>query len=177
METKTTVKFFSIMDWEKEQDYLRRMHRQGWKFVRVSALGLYHFVKCEPEDVVYQIDYNKDGSEHREEYVKLFADCGWEYLQDYMGYSYFRRPASEAAGAEEIFCDDASRFQMLERVAKGRVLPLFAIFSCVILPGLFRSLAQGEVFLSAVFGVITGVYFYIFLRFLWRYRQMKDRNG
>ena len=29
METKTTVKFFSIMDWEKEQDYLRRMHRQG----------------------------------------------------------------------------------------------------------------------------------------------------
>ena len=110
------MKFFSIMDWEKEQDYLRRMHQQGWKFVRVSALGLYHFVKCEPEDVVYQIDYNKDGSEH-------------------------------------------------------------AVFSCVILPGLFRSLAQGEVFLSAVFGVITGVYFYIFLRFLWRYRQMKDRNG
>lgn len=47
----------------------------------------------------------------------------------------------------------------------------------MILPGLFRSLAQGEVFLSSVFGVITGVYFYIFLRFLWRYRQMKDRNG
>ena len=29
METKTTVKFFSVVDWEKEQDYLREMHRRA----------------------------------------------------------------------------------------------------------------------------------------------------
>lgn len=89
METKKAVKFFSVVDWEKEQNYLREMHRQGWKFVRLTALGVYHFEKCEPEDVIYQLDYNADGLAHKEEYVQLFADCGWEYLQDYLGYRLF----------------------------------------------------------------------------------------
>ena len=119
MEMKTTVKFFSVVDWEEEQNYLREMHRRGWKFVRLTALCFYHFVKCEPEDVIYQLDYNADGVEHKDEYVQLFADCGWEYLQDYMGYSYFRKSASQTEGAEEIFCDDASRLQMFERVGRG----------------------------------------------------------
>ena len=108
METKKAVKFFSVVDWEKEQNYLRKMHQQGWKFVRLTALCVYHFEKCEPEDVIYQLDYNADGLAHKEEYMQLFADCGWEYLQDYLGYSYFRKSASQTDGAEEIFCDDAS---------------------------------------------------------------------
>ena len=31
--------------------------------------------------MIYQIDYNKDGIAHKDEYVKIFSDCGWEYLQ------------------------------------------------------------------------------------------------
>ena len=176
METKTTVKFFSVVDWEKEQDYLRQMHRQGWKFVRLTALCFYHFVKCEPEDVIYQLDYNADGVEHKDEYVQLFADCGWEYLQDYMGYSYFRKSASQTEGAEEIFCDDASRLQMFERVGRGRMLPLLVIFLCVMLPGLLRSIAHGEGVLVVMLGVIVGLYIYLFVRFLCRYRRLRDRN-
>ena len=45
METKKAVKFFSVVDWEKEQNYLREMHRHGWKFVRLTALDVYHFEK------------------------------------------------------------------------------------------------------------------------------------
>lgn len=158
METKKAVKFFSVVDWEKEQNYLREMHRQGWKFVRLTALGVYHFEKCEPEDVIYQLDYNADGLAHKEEYVQLFADCGWEYLQDYLGYSYFRKSASQTDGAEEIFCDDASRLQLLERVGRGRMLPMLVIFLCVMLPGLLRSIAQGEGVLAALLGIIVGMY-------------------
>ena len=176
METKRTVKFFSVVDWEKEQDYLREMHRQGWKFVRLTALCVYHFEKCEPEDVIYQLDYNADGAGAKEDYVKLFADCGWEYLQDYMGYSYFRKSASQTDGAEKIFCDDASRLQLLERVGRGRMLPMLVIFLCVMLPGLLRSIAQGEGFLAAMLGVIVALYIYLFARFFCRYRQIKDRN-
>ena len=176
METKTTVKFFSVVDWEKEQEYLRQMHRQGWKFVRLTALCVYHFVKCEPEDVIYQLDYNVDGVEHKEEYVQLFADCGWEYLQDYMGYSYVRKSASQTDGAEEIFCDDASRLQMFERVGRGRMLPLLVIFLCVMLPGLLRSIAHGEGVLVVMLGIIVGLYTYLFARFLCCYRRLRDRS-
>ena len=54
-----------------------------------------------------------------------------------MGYSYFRKPVSEMQGEEEhIFCDDESKMEMIERVIKGRMLPLVIIFFCVIIPQL-----------------------------------------
>ena len=131
---KKTFKYFTIFEYEKEQNYLRAMHQAGWKFVRVSGLCVYHFEKCVPEDVIYQLDYNRDGIAHKDEYVKMFSDCGWEYLQDYTGYSYFRKPIAEMDGEEEIFCDDASRLDMMKRVFQGRMIPLFIIFFLLILP-------------------------------------------
>lgn len=68
METKIQTKFFTIFDYEKEQDYLREMHKSGWKFMKVKGLGKYHFEKCFPQDVVYQLDYNQDGLTHKNEY-------------------------------------------------------------------------------------------------------------
>ena len=91
---KTEFRFFTVPEWEKEQDYLRRRHQEGWRFVRLNFFGLYHFERCAPEDVVYQLDYNPEGLAHRDEYVQMFRDCGWEYLQDYLGYSYFRKAAA-----------------------------------------------------------------------------------
>ena len=83
---------------------------------------------------------------------------------------------SQTNGAEEIFCDDASRLQLLERVGRGRMLPMLVIFLCVMLPGLLRSIAQGEGVLAALLGIIVGLYIYFFARFFCRYRQIKDRN-
>ena len=123
MKTFKKYKYFSIFNYQKEQDYLREMHRQGWRFVKVTGIGIYHFEECEPADVIYQLDYNQEGSAHQDEYIQMFADCGWEYLQDYMGYSYFRKPASECDGSEEIFCDDESRLEMMNRIYKGRFCP------------------------------------------------------
>ena len=56
-ETKTCFRFFSIMDYEKEADFLREMHKKGGN-LKVSLLGFYEFEAREPEDVVYQLDYN-----------------------------------------------------------------------------------------------------------------------
>ena len=95
MKTKKEYKYFSIFSYEKEQDYLREMHQHGWRFVKVTGFGVYHFEECEPADVIYQLDYNQEGLSHKTEYVQMFNDCGWEYIQDYAGYCYFRKPASE----------------------------------------------------------------------------------
>ena len=103
MKTKKQYKYFTIFDYEKEQVYLQNMHKEGWKFVKVSGFGTYHFVECTPENVVYQLDYNQEGLANKAEYVQMFNDCGWEYIQDYAGYSYFRKPAADMNGAEEIF--------------------------------------------------------------------------
>jgi len=64
MKTKKQYKYFSIFNHEKEQDYLREMHKQGWKFIKVTGLGVYHFEECEPQDVVYNL-----------EFAELIAEC------------------------------------------------------------------------------------------------------
>ena len=115
MEKKKVFKFFTIFEYEEEQTYLRQMHQSGWKFIQVSGLCYYHFERCEPEDVIYQLDYNPEGIAHKAEYVQMFNDCGWEYLQDYLGYSYFRKAVSENGAEEEIFCDKESRLQGRKR--------------------------------------------------------------
>lgn len=137
-DTKTQLRFFSVPEWRKEENYLREQHKNGWEFVRVSGLGLYHFKRCAPQDVVYQLDYNADSTKQKSEYIQMFSDCGWEYLQNYAGYSYFRKAASEMGETEEgIFCDDASRLDMMKRVFVGRMTPLLVIFFCTILPQIF----------------------------------------
>ena len=134
-DTKTEFKYFSILEWKKEEKYLREQHKNGWEFVSVNSIGLYHFKKCTPQDVIYQLDYNPESVTQKNEYVQMFQDCGWEYLQNYVGYSYFRKAASEMDGTEEeIFCDNASRLDMMKRVYKQRMIPLVCSFFLIIIP-------------------------------------------
>ena len=178
MKTKKQFKFFTIFEYEKEEDYLRDMHKRGWKFVKVTGLGVYHFEECEPQDVVYQLDYNREGLEHKEEYVKMFGDCGWEYIQDYAGFSYFRKPADLMNGDEEIFCDDESRLQMMERIYKGRLLPLGILFFACLLPQFFLNLLSfGNYTATVVLGMVIGLYIGIFAAFAIKYFRYKHRGG
>jgi hypothetical protein len=176
METKKQFKYFSIFSYEKEQEYLDQMHRSGWKFVKVSGLGMYHFEKCQPQSVAYRLDYNKEGLAHKEEYVKLYSDCGWEYIQDYAGYSYFRKPEADMVGNEEIFCDESSRQAMLDRVYKGRVLPLFVLFSACILPQFVLQLIGGEYMLAAIMGTLVAIYSAFFGYSAVHYHRKKSKG-
>lgn len=176
METKKTLKFFTITEYEKEQDYLRQMHKAGWKFVKVSGFCVYHFEKCTPEDVIYQLDYNQEGIAHKEEYITMFQDCGWEYLQDYVGYSYFRKPASEANGAEEIFCDNSSRVQMMDRIFKGKILPLAAIFLLILVPTFIRNINIADYVNAGCLGAVILLYLVIFASFYSKYYKFKNKK-
>lgn len=177
-DTKTELKLFTITQWKQEQEYLRDRHNNGWRFIKVNFPGLYHFEKCEPEDVTYQLDYNPEGIAHKDEYVQMFRDCGWEYLQDYVGYSYFRKPVSEMNGNEEIFCDDASRLDMMKRVFRQRLIPLIVIFYCIILPQIYShshhlNYLSGRIF-TGIFAFLGILYLILFTAFaiqFWKYHK------
>lgn len=180
---KRELKFFSVPQWKKEEAYLREQHKQGWKFVKVTGLGLYHFQKCEPQDVVYQLDYNPTSTSGNSEYFQLFRDCGWEYIQNYMGYSYFRKNVSDMNGTEEeIFCDDASRLDMMKRVFTRRMIPLLVIFFCIIIPQLFMQSHSHTAFslgLTIVYWVMFCLYLGIFILFaipFWNYYKSTRKN-
>lgn len=96
METKQEFRYFTITEYDKEQQYLSKRHKEGWKFSAVTGIGQYHFEQCEPEEVVYQLDYNQEGNINQEE--------------------------------EEIFFDDSSKLEMMQRIFKGRMIPMFIVF-------------------------------------------------
>lgn len=175
-EEKKELRFFSIAAWKKEEAYLRMQHLTGWRLTGVTSAGVYHFKKCEPEDVIYQLDYNPDGLAHKDEYVEMFRDCGWEYLQDFAGYSYFRKPVSKMHGQEEIFCDDESRLDMIERVYRWRILPLTLLFLAGLLPSLlfniFSASPYSEIFVF-VLSVACIIYATVLCSLGYQYRKCR----
>lgn len=176
MGTKKEFKWFTIFEYEKEQEYLREMHKKGWRLVKVTGIGMYYFESCQPEDVIYQLDYNKEGAEYREEYVQMFQDCGWEYLLDFVGYSYFRKPVAEMNGEESIFCDDESRLEMMQRVFKGRMIPILLLFAFIVLPQfLVNVFVQLRLGMAMCYGALIVLYLSIFVTYIVKYSVYKKR--
>lgn len=177
---KVVFKVFTIPQYRQEEEFLSSMHREGWRLAKITFPGFYHFEKCVPRKVTYRLDYNQDGARNKTEYVQMFSDCGWDYLFDFTGYSYFCKEG-KCNREEEIFCDDASRLDMMKRVFKGRIVPLIILFGCVILPQLFMntlgygggSSLQGA--LSIVFLLLAVLYLAIFSVTAYQFYQYEKR--
>ncbi len=175
--TKKEFKWFNITQYKQEEEYLSSMHRNGWKFIKVVFPGLYYFRKCKPENVTYRLDYNQEGIANKAEYVQIFSDCGWEYLFDFAGYSYFCKASEEAGDNEEIFCDDESKFDMMKRVYRGRIVPLIVLFFAIILPQFVMNVlgyGGGSIvqdILSVTFLVLAVLYLCLFCIFTVQFHQ------
>lgn len=168
--TKTEFKWFTIPQYKREEEYLRNMHKKGWALSHIRFPGFYHFTECTPEDVVYQLDYNPDGSKSKSEYIQMFSDLGWEYLFEFVGYSYFKKPVqqmdSNIEHTEEIFCDDESRLEMMKRIFQGRVYPLLIIFFALIIPQLFmQTLHSGDHIMPKGISIAYFLMFFMYMLF------------
>ena len=172
---KKEFRWFNIMEYEKEEKYMSKRHQEGWKFKRVTFPGVYTFERCESEKVIYQLDYNKEGIKHQMEYVRMFEDCGWEYLTEFAGYNYFRKPADRMLQDEEIFCDDISRLDMVKRIFWGRVIPLIVILCGLIQQFYISSTDHSEHGLLPVWVVLLVIYVITFLQFAVKYFTFRNR--
>lgn len=132
-------KMFNVMQYDLEEDYLRKMHRQGYAFDRISGFYRYHFKKAVPQDVVYKLDYPGSFASQadKNDYLQLFKDAGWEYLGDYNHYTYFRKVVSPKENME-IFSDDDSKLRMIHRIILARVLPVFSLYLAIVVPEMFN---------------------------------------
>ena len=175
MKTKKEFKYFTIMDHKKEEIYLREMHKRGWKFVRVGGLGVYHFEECKPADVIYQLDYKPKSKESDDEYLQMFRDCGWDYMQEYAGFRYFKKSAESMSGEENIFSDDESRADMMDRVYKNRLLPILWIFFLCLIPQFVINLSSQRYGVAVIYGVLLTIYAIVLVHCMVKYRNMKRK--
>lgn len=138
--TETVCRFFTIADYIEEEKWLREQHRAGRKLVGIRLPCFYIFESCEPEDVIYRLDYKN--SDYSEEYLGMYRDFGWEFFARCAGWLYFRKPAAaaETEGDGELFSDNASRLDMITHIVKTRLLPVTVLFLGCTLPNMLRVL-------------------------------------
>lgn len=112
----------TFMPWkfEEEQKWLEEQAREGWLLEKKSFT--YHFVKAEPQDMVYRVDYFSITKKKKDEYIAIFAESGWELVHSSAGWHYFRIPAEEFD--TDIYSDTQSRIDQLKRINQD----IFGIF-------------------------------------------------
>ncbi len=176
-ERKTWMRFFTIADYEEEEQWLRAQHKSGWKLVKTVLPCFYIFERCTPEDVVYRLDYRN--CTENGDYLQIFRDYGWEYFNRCMGWLYFRKPVAETDTEQdsEIFSDDVSRLDMLSHVINTRMLPLVIIFLCCLLPNFLRSSDEPTSSVFIAFGVLMLLYLYLFAHCGLKLRRLRKKYG
>lgn len=175
--SKLFIRLFTIADYEEEEIWLREQQKKGLRLVKMVPPCFYTFEEVTPEDVVYRLDYqNKEADE---DCKKLYADFGWEYAGRCAGWNYFRKPSAEIESEEEseIFSDNDSKLDMLQKIITTRMLPLMIIFLCCIIPNLMRTRggSTGDYIITGVFMVLALIYIYLFVHCGTKLRRLKEK--
>ena len=191
MEKKVVYRICTIADYDREALYLREMHAQGWKLKEVSYSNLvvavkYTFEKCQPEQVVYQLDFYPMKKSERAFYLQLFKDCGWEHITNFNSFSYFRKLHSgiESDAEFEIYNDAAGKLAVVKRILTMRMLPIFLLFLALL--QVFSKLLSGRgyfswgMFLIVIIDCTLLIVFaiqisYIFWRLFQKWKELSDK--
>lgn len=138
--TKTKIKIYTIADYKQEEKWLEDEQKKGWKLIKIKFPFFYVFEESIPEKIVYQLEYKNEAI--TEDYIQLYADYGWEYLDSLYGWNYFRKLENSAVleNDSKIFSDAESKVNMINKIFKTRMLPILVIFLGIVVPVLFSSL-------------------------------------
>ena len=180
--TKTLFRFFTLFEYEEEEAFLENQHKNGWKAIGYKLPGFYKFEKCEPDEVTYRIDFTNENGAKNPEYRQMFADNDWEFLWSVNGFSIFRKvPTSVNESNNEIFTDNASKLQMLQKIHQRRLLPLITIFLCAVLPNFVKGIngefgrSGSELSLTVIFGIMFILYTYVFIKSFVKIKKLKEK--
>ncbi|WP_240415938.1 DUF2812 domain-containing protein [Paenibacillus periandrae] len=127
-------KFKFFINFDKEEEWLNEMARQGYIFTGKS-FG-YKFQPAKPEHAAIKMDYRKfKKTADFEDYRALFEDSGWKHIAGTKssGAQYFKN--SGAHGSEDIFSDTDSKAARYKRISEiwvstaTALIPLFVVLT------------------------------------------------
>ena len=110
MNSRVEFRIFTIVDLDKEEEYLHEMHLKGWRY-RTSRFGLFYFDQCQPDDVIYRIYDSRFLKKHKHE-LQDFRDRGWELIET--GFcSILRKPASDILSEDQVYMSKGLRWEVV----------------------------------------------------------------
>lgn len=156
MSTIKKFKWFWAWDDEKEEAWLTQMAKNGHHLKSIDFPGLYTFDIGASRNYVYRLDFNADRNAYRE-YLQLFQDDGWEHVDEYGSWQYFRTEA-DAGEKPEIFTDNES---------KGKKYSRILFFLIIFMPIYIILLTRINQASSTFYKIFTFVIFLFFLLYMY----------
>lgn len=114
MERKTIRKWFWAWDFDKEEEWLENMARNGWVLDGVGFCT-YHFIKTEPGEYSVRLQYLPIAEENTD-YTNLLEESGAERVGRMVQWVYYRKKTAD--GPFQLFSDLDSRITHLDKIAK-----------------------------------------------------------
>ena len=164
MVSRVEFRIFTILNLDKEEEYLHEMHLKGWKYGR-NCFGFFYFDQCQPEDVIYRIYDSRFLKKYKHE-LQDFRDRGWELIET--GFcSILRKPASDTLSEDQVYMSKELRWEVM----RSRFRSCTATFSggLVVCMSLFRE------DLSMSFFIIFALYAFMISYLIYGYFRLKRK--
>ncbi|WP_438434093.1 DUF2812 domain-containing protein [Gorillibacterium sp. sgz500922] len=106
-------------DFRKEEEWINRCSEEGYQMDKIG-LTRRRFRRDAEHRYVYRYDLQDfkvtDRSKFKQ-YLALYADAGWDYVDSFLWWHCFRKPYEEGVG-EELYTDWASRRDFFSRIIR-----------------------------------------------------------
>ena len=110
MNSKLQFRIFTILDLDKEEEYLHEIHLKGWRY-KTSRFGLFYFDQCQPDDVIYRIYDSRFLKKYKHE-LQDFRDRGWELIGA-GSCSILRKPAYDILSEDRVYISNNLRWEVM----------------------------------------------------------------
>ncbi len=159
-EIKRTWRFFTVADYEKEEQYINEMAREGW---HLTAVGFcrYIFRRGEPGAYIYKLDMveRTASDEVKESYFNFLTECDIRIVGEFKEWIYLQKAAS--SGPFEMEDNTYAKLRHLNKIYSFtirtlcRLLRGFTIVACIAL--ILLALNLWPSLDDELSGVITGI--------------------
>ena len=166
MKSKAQFRIFTIVDLDKEEEYLHEMHLKGWRY-RTSCFGFFYFDQCQPEDIIYRIYDSRFLKKYKHELQDL-RNRGWELIET-GSCSILRKSSSDLLPEDQVYMSNTRRWEVMRSRFRSCTATFLGGF--VVCMSLFREeLSQSFFVIFALYAFIISYPFYGFFRLRRKYR-------
>ena len=164
MSSRVEFRIFTILDLDKEEEYLHEMHLKGWKY-RTSRFGFFYFDQCQPDDVIYCIYDSRFLKKYKHE-LQDFRDRGWELIGA-GSCSILRKSSSDLLPEDQVYLSKGLRWE----VVRYRLRSCTATF----LGGFVVCMSLFKEELSMSFFIIFLLYAFLISYLIYGYFRLKRK--
>ena len=164
MKNKLQFRMFTILDLDKEEEYLHEMHLKGWKY-RTSRFGLFYFDQCQPDDVIYRIYDSRFLKKYKQE-LQDFRNRGWELIET--GFcSILRKSSSDLLPEDQVYMSKGLKWETMRYGLR--------LCTATFLGGLVACMSLFKEDLSMSFFVIFVLYAFLISYLIYGYFRLKRK--